>query len=65
MPTNLYGAFDNFHPENSYVKLALLRRFQQEKLESHPQNIAWGCGKPMREFLYVDDMADASIHVMD
>ncbi|TMM47526.1 GDP-L-fucose synthase [Colwellia ponticola] len=65
MPTNLYGAFDNFHPENSHVIPALLRRFHQAKLDNDAQVIAWGNGKPMREFLYVDDMADASIHVMN
>jgi len=65
MPTNLYGAFDNFHPENSHVIPALLRRFHQAKLDNDAQVIAWGSGKPMREFLYVDDMANASIHVMN
>jgi len=65
MPTNLYGAFDNFHPENSHVIPALLRRFHQAKLDNDAQVTAWGSGKPMREFLYVDDMANASIHVMN
>jgi GDP-L-fucose synthase len=65
MPTNLYGAFDNFHPENSHVIPALLRRFHEAKLNNHKEVVAWGSGKPMREFLYVDDMADASIHVMN
>jgi len=65
MPTNLYGAFDNFHPENSHVIPALLRRFHEAKLNNNKEVIAWGSGKPMREFLYVDDMADASIHVMN
>ncbi|PTP61009.1 GDP-fucose synthetase [Vibrio splendidus] len=65
MPTNLYGAFDNFHPENSHVIPALLRRFHEAKQNSDKEVIAWGSGKPMREFLYVDDMADASIHVMN
>lgn len=65
MPTNLYGAFDNFHPENSHVIPALLRRFHEAKLNGDKDVIAWGSGKPMREFLYVDDMADASIHVMN
>ncbi|WP_261926795.1 NAD-dependent epimerase/dehydratase family protein, partial [Vibrio aestuarianus] len=65
MPTNLYGAFDNFHPENSHVIPALLRRFHEAKLNGDKEVIAWGSGKPMREFLYVDDMADASIHVMN
>ncbi|MFT6836201.1 MAG: GDP-L-fucose synthase [Francisellaceae bacterium] len=65
MPTNLYGAHDNFHPENSHVIPALLRRFHEAKLNGDKDVIAWGSGKPMREFLYVDDMADASIHVMN
>ncbi|MFW8590329.1 GDP-L-fucose synthase [Glaciecola sp. 2405UD65-10] len=65
MPTNLYGAHDNFHPENSHVIPALLRRFHEAKLNGDQEVIAWGSGKPMREFLYVDDMADASIHVMN
>ncbi|WP_019615906.1 GDP-L-fucose synthase [Psychromonas ossibalaenae] len=65
MPTNLYGAFDNFHPENSHVIPALLRRFHEAKLNNDKEVIAWGSGKPMREFLYVDDMAAASIHVME
>ena len=65
MPTNLYGAHDNFHPENSHVIPALLRRFHEAKLNGDKEVIAWGSGKPMREFLYVDDMADASIHVMN
>lgn len=65
MPTNLYGAHDNFHPENSHVIPALLRRFHEAKLNGDQEVIAWGSGKPMREFLYVDDMASASIHVME
>ena len=65
MPTNLYGAHDNFHPENSHVIPALLRRFHEAKLNNDTEVVAWGSGKPMREFLYVDDMADASIHVMN
>ena len=65
MPTNLYGPFDNFHPENSHVIPALLRRFHEAKLNNDTEVIAWGSGKPMREFLYVDDMAAASIHVMN
>jgi GDP-L-fucose synthase len=65
MPTNLYGAHDNFHPENSHVIPALIRRFHEAKLNKDAQVIAWGSGKPKREFLYVDDMAAASIHVMN
>jgi GDP-L-fucose synthase len=65
MPTNLYGAHDNFHPENCHVIPALIRRFHEAKLNNDKEVIAWGSGKPMREFLYVDDMAAASIHVME
>ncbi len=65
MPTNLYGENDNFHPENSHVIPALLRRFHEAKLASDEKVIAWGSGSPMREFLHVDDMAAASIHVMN
>lgn len=65
MPTNLYGPHDNFHPENSHVIPALLRRFHEAKLNNDEEVVAWGSGKPMREFLYVDDMAAASIHVMN
>jgi GDP-L-fucose synthase len=64
MPTNLYGPGDNFHPENSHVIPALLRRFH-EAVRSGAEEIAiWGSGRPMREFLHVDDMAAASVHVM-
>jgi len=65
MPTNLYGPNDNFHPENSHVIPALLRRFHEAKLASQPEVVAWGSGKPMREFLHVNDMAAASIFVME
>jgi GDP-L-fucose synthase len=65
MPTHLYGPHDNFHPENSHVIPALLRRFHEAKLNDDKQVVAWGSGKPMREFLHVDDMAAASIHVME
>ncbi len=65
MPTNLYGPHDNFHPENSHVIPALLRRFHEAKLNDDAEVVAWGSGKPMREFLHVDDMAAASIHVMN
>ncbi|ASJ97319.1 GDP-L-fucose synthase [Shewanella marisflavi] len=65
MPTNLYGENDNFHPENSHVIPALLRRFHEAKLNSDAKVVAWGSGKPMREFLHVDDMAAASIYVMN
>lgn len=65
MPTNLYGPNDNFHPENSHVIPALLRRFHEAKQRGDAEVVAWGSGKPMREFLHVDDMAAASIHVMN
>lgn len=65
MPTNLYGENDNFHPENSHVIPALLRRFHEAKLNNLTEVIAWGSGKPMREFLHVNDMAAASIYVME
>jgi GDP-L-fucose synthase len=65
MPTNLYGINDNFHPENSHVIPALIRRFHEAKLANAAEVVAWGTGKPMREFLYVDEMAAASIYVMD
>ena len=65
MPTNLYGENDNFHPENSHVIPALIRRFHEAKKANAPVVKAWGTGKPMREFLYVDDMAAASIFVMN
>jgi GDP-L-fucose synthase len=64
MPTNLYGPGDNYHPENSHVIPALIRRFHEAKLASAPSVIIWGTGTPRREFLYVDDMAAASLHVM-
>ena len=63
MPTNLYGPGDNYHPENSHVVPALIRRFHQAKENNHNEVVVWGSGAPMREFLYVDDMADASLFV--
>jgi GDP-L-fucose synthase len=65
MPTNLYGENDNFHLENSHVIPALMRRFHEAKLNNTTEVIVWGSGKPMREFLHVDDMAAASIFVMN
>lgn len=65
MPTNLYGPHDNFHPENSHVIPALLRRFHEAAKRGDAEVIAWGSGNPMREFLHVGDMAAASIHVME
>ncbi|PTN42283.1 GDP-fucose synthetase, partial [Achromobacter xylosoxidans] len=65
MPTNLYGVGDNYHPENSHVIPALLRRFHEAKLNKLESVSVWGSGTPRREFLYVDDMAAASVHVMN
>jgi GDP-L-fucose synthase len=65
MPTNLYGPNDNFHPENSHVVPALLRRFHEATQRADAEVVVWGSGKPMREFLHVDDMAAASVHVMN
>lgn len=65
MPTNLYGPYDNFHPENSHVVPALMRRFHEAKLAQQDFVEVWGSGSPMREFLHVDDMARASIFVMN
>lgn len=65
MPTNLYGPNDNFHPQNSHVIPALLRRFHEAKLQDASEVVAWGSGTPKREFLHVDDMAAASIFVMN
>ena len=64
MPTNLYGPGDNFHPEHSHVPAALLRRFHEAKREGHPQVTVWGTGRPRREFLHVDDLADACVFLM-
>lgn len=65
MPTNLYGPHDNYHPENSHVIPALLRRFHEAVQRGDQEVVIWGSGKPMREFLHVDDMAAASVHVME
>lgn len=65
MPTNLYGPGDNYHPENSHVIPALIRRFHEAKISNAPSVAIWGTGTPKREFLYVDDMAAASVHVMN
>jgi GDP-L-fucose synthase len=64
MPTNLYGPGDNFHPENSHVIPALMRRFHEARTTGAPKVVVWGSGTPMREFLHVDDLAAASVHVM-
>lgn len=65
MPTNLYGQGDNYHPENSHVIPALIRRFHEAKISNAQNVVIWGTGTPRREFLYVDDMASASVHVMN
>lgn len=64
MPTNLYGPADNYHATNSHVLPALIRRFHEAKLAGAPEVVAWGTGKPMREFLHVDDLADACAHLL-
>jgi GDP-L-fucose synthase len=64
MPTNLYGPGDNYHPEYSHVVAALIRRFHEAKAAGISNVVVWGTGTPRREFLYVDDMADACIHLM-
>jgi GDP-L-fucose synthase len=65
MPTNLYGQNDNFHPDNSHVIPALIRRFHEAKINNHPEVKVWGSGKPLRDFLHVDDMAKASVYMMN
>lgn len=65
MPTNLYGEGDNYHPNNSHVIPGLIRRFHESKIKDAPSISIWGTGTPMREFLYVDDMADACLFVMN
>jgi GDP-L-fucose synthase len=65
MPTNLYGINDNFHPENSHVIPALMQRFHQAKVNNNDEVVVWGTGNAMREFLYVDDMAQASLFVLE
>lgn len=65
MPANLYGPGDNYHPENSHVIPALIRRFHEAKIKNLPKVVIWGTGTPRREFLYVDDMAAASVYVMN
>lgn len=64
MPTNLYGPYDNFHPENSHVMPALIRRFHEAKESNAPKVVVWGSGNPLREFLYSEDMAEACIYLM-
>ena len=64
MPTNLYGPGDNYHPEDSHVPAALIRRFHEAKVAGAPKVVVWGTGAPRREFLAVDDLADACVFVM-
>ena len=64
MPTNLYGPGDNFHAETSHVPAALLRRFHEAKMAGAAEVVVWGSGTPRREFLYVDDLADAALHLL-
>ncbi|MEA1893713.1 MAG: GDP-L-fucose synthase [Euryarchaeota archaeon] len=65
MPTNLYGSGDNYDPETSHVMAALIRKFHEAKLNNAPQVVVWGTGTPRREFLHVDDMADACVYLME
>jgi len=65
MPTNLYGPNDNYHPMNSHVLPALIRRFHEAKVSNAPQVVIWGTGNPTREFLFSDDCADACIFLME
>ncbi|WP_196607060.1 GDP-L-fucose synthase [Pectinatus frisingensis] len=65
MPTNLYGPNDNYHPEHSHVLPALIRRFHDAKISNKQEVTIWGTGKPLREFLYVDDLADACVYLMN
>lgn len=65
MPTNLYGLNDNYHPKHSHVLPALILRFHEAKLQNLPEVVCWGDGSPLREFLYVDDLADACVYLMD
>lgn len=65
MPTNLYGPRDNFHPDNSHVLPALIRRFHEAKVVQAKEVVVWGSGSPLREFLHVDDLADAVVFLME
>ena len=64
MPTNLYGYGDNYHPENSHVLPALIRRFHEAKINKSPEVVVWGSGSPLREFMFADDVADACVYLM-
>jgi GDP-L-fucose synthase len=65
MPTNLYGPHDNFHPTNSHVLPALIRRFHEAKRDGLKEVVCWGTGSPLREFLHVDDLADATVFLLN
>lgn len=65
MPTNLYGYGDNYHPENSHVLPALIRRFHEAKISRAPEVVVWGSGSPLREFMFTDDLAEACLHLME
>ena len=65
MPTNLYGINDNYHPENSHVLPALIRRFHEAKVNQSPSVSIWGTGSPLREFMFADDLADACVFLME
>ena len=65
MPTNLYGVNDNYHPENSHVLPALIRRFHEAKIKNSPEVVVWGTGSPLREFMFADDLADACVYLME
>lgn len=65
MPTNLYGSHDNYHPQHSHVLPALIRRFHEAKENGTPEVVIWGTGRPLREFLYVDDLAEACVYLMN
>ncbi len=65
MPTNLYGINDNYHPENSHVLPALIRRFHEAKINNMPEVVVWGTGSPLREFMFADDLADACVFLME
>ena len=65
MPTNLYGPNDNYHPTHSHVLPALIRRFHEAKVSGAKEVVCWGTGTPLREFLYVDDLADACVYLMN
>ncbi len=65
MPTNLYGYGDNYHPQNSHVLPALLRRFHEAKIENRPEVVIWGSGRPLREFMFSDDLAEACVFLME